>query len=97
MPPPVANHIYVLGRQGRALLEQAAYLFEQAGYASAYDRYLANRVAYVMTGGDISSPTLVSEDYLLKLERENFIPLLSQPKTQERVVHLLKTKKPLRN
>lgn len=96
-PPPVMNHIYVLGRQGRALLEQAAYIFEQAGYASEYDRYLANRVAYVMTGGDVSAPTLVSEDYLLKLERENFIPLLNQPKTQERVVHLLKTKKPLRN
>jgi 3-hydroxyacyl-CoA dehydrogenase len=96
-PPPVMNHIYVLGRQGRALLEQAAYLFEQAGYASEYDRYLANRVAYVMTGGDISAPTLVSEDYLLKLERDNFIPLLSQPKTHARVAHLLKTKKPLRN
>jgi 3-hydroxyacyl-CoA dehydrogenase len=96
-PPPVMNHIYVLGRQGRALLEQAAYLFEQAGYASEYDRHLANRVAYVMTGGDISAPTLVSEDYLLKLERDNFIPLLRQPKTHARVAHLLKTKKPLRN
>jgi 3-hydroxyacyl-CoA dehydrogenase len=50
-----------------------------------------------MTGGELSAPTLVDEEYLLQLERENFVPLLSQPKTQERIAHLLSTKKPLRN
>jgi 3-hydroxyacyl-CoA dehydrogenase len=96
-PPPEANAIMVLGRSTRALFEYAAYLFQQGGYASDHDRYLANKVAYVMTGGDLSAPTLVHENYLLQLERENFIPLLQQPKTQARIAHMLKTKKPLRN
>lgn len=96
-PPPENNSIMVLGRPARAMLEHAAYIFQQGGYASDYDRYLANRLAYVMTGGELSAPTLVPESYLLQLERDNFLPLLSQPKTQERIAHLLKTKKPLRN
>jgi 3-hydroxyacyl-CoA dehydrogenase len=97
VPPPEMNAIQVLGRSGRALLDMGAYVFEQSGYASAHDRYLANRLAYVMTGGDLTAPALVHENYLLALERENFIPLLGLPKTQERVAHMLKTKKPLRN
>jgi 3-hydroxyacyl-CoA dehydrogenase len=96
-PPPEQTAITVLGRPARAVLEQIAYVFEQGGFASEYDRYLANKLAYVMTGGEVTGPTLVHEDYLLQLERENFLPLLSQPKTQERVAHMLKTKKPLRN
>ena len=96
--PPIENSsIMVLGRAGRAVLEHIAYLFQQGGYASEYDRYLANRLAYVITGGELSAPTLVSEQYLLQLERETFLPLLEQPKTQERIAHVLKTKKPLRN
>jgi 3-hydroxyacyl-CoA dehydrogenase len=97
VPPPQMNAIYVLGRPARALLDLGAYTFEQSGYASEHDRYLANRLAYVMTGGDLTAPALVHENYLLALERENFIPLLGLPKTQERVAHMLKTKKPLRN
>jgi 3-hydroxyacyl-CoA dehydrogenase len=97
VPPPEMNAILVLGRPARAMLDHAAYIFQQSGYASEYDRFLANRLAYVMTGGDLSAPAFVHESYLLQLERENFIPLLSQPKTQERIAHLLKTKKPLRN
>ncbi len=97
LPPMENNSIMVLGRSGRAVLEQVAYLFEQGGYASAYDRYLANQLAYVITGGELSAPALVSEQYLLQLERETFLPLLEQPKTQERIAHVLKTKKPLRN
>ena len=95
--PPPQNPILVLGRPAGAVLNQVAYVFEQAGYASEYDRYLADRLAYVMTGGEISAPTLVSEDYLLRLERDTFLPLLAQPKTQERIAQMLKTKKPLRN
>jgi 3-hydroxyacyl-CoA dehydrogenase len=97
VPPPELNAILVLGRPARALLDMGAYVFEQSGYASEHDRYLANRLAYVMTGGDLTTPAFVHEDYLLQLERENFIPLLGLPKTQERVAHMLKTKKPLRN
>jgi 3-hydroxyacyl-CoA dehydrogenase len=96
-PPPERNAILVLGRPGRAVLEHAAYTVQQGGYASEYDRFLANELAYVMTGGDLSAPTWVPEQYLLELERERFAPLLQQPKTLERIAHLLKTKKPLRN
>jgi 3-hydroxyacyl-CoA dehydrogenase len=66
-------------------------------YISPYDRFLASELAYVMTGGSLTAPTVVPESYLLKLERERFVPLLNQPKTQARIAHLLKTKKPLRN
>lgn len=96
-PPSERNAIMVLGRPGRAMLEHAAYILHQGGFITEYDRYLANRLAYVMTGGDISAPTLVDENYLLQLERETFLPLLSQPKTQERIAYMLKNKKPLRN
>jgi 3-hydroxyacyl-CoA dehydrogenase len=97
IPPAEGNAVMVLGRPARAMLEHAAYVFQQSGYASEYDRYLAGRLAYVMTGGELTAPSLVHEEYLLQLERESFVPLLSQPKTQERIAHMLKTKKPLRN
>jgi 3-hydroxyacyl-CoA dehydrogenase len=96
-PPPERNAIMVLGRPARATLEHIAYIFQQGGFASKYDRYLAERLAYVMTGGELSAPALVHEDYLLQLERETFLPLLRQAKTQERIAHMLKAKKPLRN
>lgn len=95
--PPAANPILVLGQPARAALAHTAYVFQQGGFASEYDRYLANQLADVMTGGDLSAPTFVPESYLLQLERERFVPLLSQPKTQARIAHMLKTKKPLRN
>ncbi|MGV2826800.1 3-hydroxyacyl-CoA dehydrogenase NAD-binding domain-containing protein [Myxosarcina sp. GI1(2024)] len=96
-PIPRGDSIMVLGEPGRAALEHGAYVFQQGGYISEYDRFLANRLAYVLTGGELSAPSLVSEDYLLQLERETFIPLLKEKKTQERIAHLLTTKKPLRN
>jgi 3-hydroxyacyl-CoA dehydrogenase len=96
-PPPQQTAILVLGRPMRAVLEHTAYIFQQGGFASEYDRYLADRLAYVMTGGELTAPAFVPEEYLLQLERETFLPLLSQPKTQERIAHVLKTKKPLRN
>ncbi|NHC35319.1 3-hydroxyacyl-CoA dehydrogenase/enoyl-CoA hydratase family protein [Scytonema millei] len=96
-PPPERNAIMVLGRPGRAMLDYAADTLYRGGFISEYDRYLANRLAYVMAGGELSAPALVDENYLLQLEREAFLPLLSQPKTQERIAHTLKHKKPLRN
>jgi 3-hydroxyacyl-CoA dehydrogenase len=97
MPPAERNAIMVLGRPARAMLEHAAYVMQQAGFISEYDHYLASRLAYVMTGGELTAPALVDEEYLSKLERESFLPLLQQPKTQERFAYTLKTKKPLRN
>ena len=96
-PIPRRDNIMVLGKPGKAALEQAAYVFQQGGYISEYDRFLANHLAYVLTGGELSAPSLVSEEYLLQLERDMFVPLLKEEKTQERISHLLKTKKPLRN
>jgi 3-hydroxyacyl-CoA dehydrogenase len=96
-PPPKRNAIKVLGKPARAAFETATYLMQESGYISDYDRFLANRLAYVMTGGDLSAPALVSDDYLLGLEREMFLPLFSEKRTQERIMYTLKTKKPLRN
>jgi 3-hydroxyacyl-CoA dehydrogenase len=95
--PPPRSAIMVLGRPTRTVLDHAASTLLQGGFISEYDRYLAGQLAYVITGGDLSAPALVSEEYLLQLERQVFVPLLQQPKTQERIAHLLKTKKPLRN
>jgi 3-hydroxyacyl-CoA dehydrogenase len=96
--PPVENNaIMLLGKPVRAMLDYVAYVFEQGGYASEYDRFLANKLAYVMTGGELSAPAIVPESYLLQLERETFVPLLQQPKTQERIAAMLTMKKPLRN
>jgi 3-hydroxyacyl-CoA dehydrogenase len=97
LPPPERNAIMVLGHPALAQMELAAYTVHQGGAISEYDRYLANRLAYVMSGGNLSSPTQVHENYLLGLEREVFVPLLGQTKTQERIAYLLKHKKPLRN
>ncbi|HSR50707.1 MAG TPA: 3-hydroxyacyl-CoA dehydrogenase/enoyl-CoA hydratase family protein [Acidobacteriota bacterium] len=96
-PPPVRTAIYVLGRQGKAFLEVAARSMQQAGYASKYDVYLADRLAHILCGGDLSGPGHVHEDYLLELEREAFLSLLGEKRTQQRIEHLLKTGKPLRN
>ncbi|MFG6098675.1 3-hydroxyacyl-CoA dehydrogenase NAD-binding domain-containing protein [Leptothoe sp. ISB3NOV94-8A] len=95
--PPAHDSFWVLGQQGRAVLDHMAYTMQQGGFASDYDRFLAGQLAYILTGGDLTAPARVSEEYLLGLERELFLPLLQQKKTQERIMHLLKTKKPLRN
>lgn len=95
--PPARDSFWVLGQQGRAVLDHMAYTLQQGGFASDYDRFLAGQLAYVMTGGQLTSAARVSEAYLLRLEQEVFLPLLQQQKTQERIMHLLQTKKPLRN
>ncbi len=95
--PPARNPIPVLGEPAQAVFEHMAYVMQQGGYISGYDRALAHRLAYVLTGGDLTASTSVDDDYLLRLERENFLPLVDQPKTKERILHMLKTKKPLRN
>jgi 3-hydroxyacyl-CoA dehydrogenase len=70
----------------------------QAGqYISEHDKLISEKLGYVMCGGDLSSPTLVSEQYLLDLEREAFLSLCGHKKTLERIKHMLDTGKPLRN
>ena len=97
LPPHVRTAIPVLGASGRAQFEIALYQFEEGGYVSAYDHYLGSRLAYVMTGGAITAPAEVHEDYLFELEREVFLSLLGEEKTQARIQSILTTNKPLRN
>jgi 3-hydroxyacyl-CoA dehydrogenase len=70
---------------------------ERAGWISAYDRVVGDALAWVLAGGEVSPSSRVSEDYLLELEKEAFLRLCGNVKTQERMEHLLKTGKPLRN
>lgn len=97
LPPPVRNRIPVLGRAGRAPLETAAWMMKQAGYITEYDQFLACRLAHVITGGDLTGPADVHEDYLIALEKEVFLSLTGEQKTRERVHSILTTNKPLRN
>ena len=96
-PPAVRSAIPVLGAPGRAQFDVALHQFVEGGYISEYDRFLAKKLAWVMTGGDLSAPAEVHEDYLLELEREVFLSLLGEEKTQARIQSILTTTKPLRN
>ena len=96
-PPPVRNAIQVLGSPGRAPFEVTTYSMLKARTITEYDRHLADRLAYVLTGGALTAPALVHEDYLLGLEREVFLSLLGEEKTRERIASILQTNRPLRN
>jgi 3-hydroxyacyl-CoA dehydrogenase len=97
LPPPRRTAITVLGRQAGAALQVGAYQFLAGRYISEYDYHLAQEIAWVLTGGDLSGPQEVPEDYLLALEREALLRCAQQPKTQERISYLLMHNKPLRN
>jgi 3-hydroxyacyl-CoA dehydrogenase len=70
---------------------------KRGGFISEHDALIGEKLAHILTGGDLNHPTRVSEQHLLDLEREAFLSLVSQRKTQERLAHMLKTGKPLRN
>jgi 3-hydroxyacyl-CoA dehydrogenase len=95
--PLQRNDIKVLGRTGLGALLAGVHGMEQGGYATAHDALVARKLAYVMCGGDLSEPTLVTEQYLLDLEREAFLSLCGERKTLERIQGVLKGGKPLRN
>ena len=95
--PVQRNDIKVLGRSALGALYAGINGMQRAGYASEHDGKVARKLAYVMCGGDLSEQSLVSEQYLLDLEREAFLSLCGERKTLERIQHLLKTGKPLRN
>jgi 3-hydroxyacyl-CoA dehydrogenase len=78
-------------------LETGIFLMGEAGFASEHDQLVARKAAYVLCGGRLTPGSLVSEQYLLDLEREQFLSLCGERKTQERIAHTLKTGKPLRN
>ena len=95
--PLPRNNIKVLGRSALATLLLGAYSFRMGNYISDHDRKIVEKLAYVMCGGDLSQGTLVSEQYLLDLEREAFLSLIGEKKTLERIQSILTTGKPLRN
>ena len=94
---PVPKKVLVYGQQALGMFLVGTDSLEKGHYASEHDKKIANKLGYVMAGGDLSEPTLVSEQYLLDLEREAFMSLCTERKTLERIEHMLKTGKPLRN
>ena len=95
--PVKRTDIKVLGKQALGMFLVGTDAMEDSNYISEHDKKIANKLAYVMAGGDLSEPTLVSEQYLLDIEREAFLSLCTERKTLERIQHMLKTGKPLRN
>lgn len=95
--PVQRTDIKVLGRSALGALLAGINGMQTAGYATPHDANVAKKLAYVMCGGDLSEPTLVSEQYLLDLEREAFLSLCGENKTLERIQSLLKGGKPVRN
>ncbi len=87
----------VVGEAGYATMLLGAKQLAQGGYASEHDLKIAEKLAFVLAGGRLKEGTLVDEDYLLDLEREAFLSLIGEPKTQARMQHMLVKGKPLRN
>ncbi|ARV15052.1 3-hydroxyacyl-CoA dehydrogenase/enoyl-CoA hydratase family protein [Polaribacter sp. SA4-12] len=95
--PAKRNDVKVLGKQALGMFLVGTDSMKDSKYISEHDMKIANKLAYVMAGGDLSEPTMVTEQYLLDLEREAFLSLCTEHKTLERIQHMLKTGKPLRN
>ena len=95
--PQPAPEILVGGRGVKAALEMGPYLMREAEWISDYDRHIGRKLAHVVAGGDLTESSLVSEEYMLGLEREAFVSLCGEEKTQQRMEAILKTGRPLRN
>jgi len=96
-PPERNRNVYAAGRWARAALEVGVKTLEWGRYASEYDGVIGTDVARVLTGGDLSLPQWVPEEYLLELEKDAFLGLLKNDKTQARIAAMLESGKPLRN
>ncbi len=95
--PARGKTCYAAGRDALAALRASLYIMQQGGYMSEYDLHVSGKVAYVLCGGDLSAGQWVDEQHFLDLEREAFVSLCGEPKTMERIKHMLATGKPLRN
>src|SRR6266496_2021139 len=95
--PQQRTDILALGSSALATLKLGIHQMVRAGYISDHDAEIGAQLARILTGGDLNHQTRVSEQYLLDLERETFLSLIGTRKTQERIAHMLKTGKPLRN
>jgi 3-hydroxyacyl-CoA dehydrogenase len=95
--PVQRKDIKVPGRSALGALYAGIHAMQTANYATEHDAKVARKLAYVMCGGDLSEPTLVSDQYLLDLEREAFLSLCGEKKTLERIQSVLTTGRPVRN
>jgi 3-hydroxyacyl-CoA dehydrogenase len=95
--PPAPEMIFVPGRDMFGAMKIGAWSFKEGRYITEYDAHIASKLAYVMAGGGLTRPQWVSEQYVLDLEREAFLSLCGEEKTQARMWSLLQTGKPLRN
>ncbi len=95
--PPVKGNIKVLGQAAQGMVAAQISDMANGGFVSEYDAFLARRIAYVISGGDVRDNSEVTDDVILSLERQAFIDFLKEEKTQARIEHMLKTGKPLRN
>ncbi len=93
---PLEN-MRVVGEAGYAAIQAGLYNMAAGGYITEYEKFIGGKLAYVLCGGAVSSSARVSEQHVLDLEREAFMSLVGEPKTQERMEHILKTGRPLRN
>ena len=96
-PGAPRTDITVPGDEGFALMKMGVWMARQGRYISDYDAFIGEKLAYVLSGGRLTGTPHVSEQYLLDLEREAFLSLCGRPETQQRIQHMLKTGKPLRN
>ncbi len=95
--PVERTDIFVMGLQAQAAIKLALHMMRQGEFISDHDQLIGKKLAKIMSGGDLNHSTYVSEQYLLDLEREAFLSLCGERKTQERIAAMLKTGKPLRN
>jgi 3-hydroxyacyl-CoA dehydrogenase len=95
--PPKKALIPVMGENFMGMAEAILYNMKHGNFASEYDCYIGRKVAYILSGGQCAEGTLVTEQEILNLEREAFLSLCGETKTQDRIMHMLNTGKPLRN
>jgi 3-hydroxyacyl-CoA dehydrogenase len=95
--PQQRTDVLAMGNSALSTLKLGIHQMKRAGYISDHDAEIGTQLARILTGGDLNHPTRVSEQYLLDLEREAFLKLVSMRKTQDRIAAMLKTGKPLRN
>jgi 3-hydroxyacyl-CoA dehydrogenase len=95
--PPIKQPIKVLGQAAQGMIEVEIFNMLKGKFISEYDAFLAKRIAFVISGGEVRDNSSVEEDVILNLEREAFVDFWKEEKTMARVEHMLKTGKPLRN
>ena len=95
--PPMPEKIYAAGRDALSAMKVGAWMLREGDYITDHEMLIAKKLAHVMTGGNISAPAWVDEEYILELEREAFLSLCGEEKTQQRMWNLLQIGKVLRN